>query len=158
MSILDDENILIENVNRSCNLIKQLEEVLEEFSITSTMDVTSSEKCEEFFNKLSLLKIDGYEWNRFFDRFIFHNKETVVFVIFFEKILQDYTSYYFNRKYKINLKIDMYNHDLSEELSSNLISLFDLNNNQIWEITSNFDYRADYIDPDPYTSYKYVKK
>lgn len=162
MSILDDDNILIEKVKESCDLIKPLEEILEEFSITSTINVTSSEKCKEFFNKLSHLKIDGYEWVIYFDRFILYNTETVStnFVIFFEKILQNYTSHSNReyREYKINLKIAMYNHDLSEELSSNLISLFDLNNNQIWKITSNFDYRADYIDPDPYTSYKYVKK
>ena len=162
MSLLDDENILIEKVKESCDLIKPLEEVLEEYSITSNINtnVASSEKWEDFCNKLSCLKIDGYEWARYFDRVILYNTETVstVFVIYFEKVLQDYTSYYFNRKYKINLKIAIYNHDLSEELLSNLISLFDLNNNQMWEITDNFDYRADYLDPDPYTLYKYIKK
>ena len=159
MSLLDEENILIEQVKESCDFIKQLEEILEEFSITSTINVASSEKCEEFFNKLSCLKIDDYEWAIYFDRFVLYNTETAStnFVIYFEKILQDYTSYYFNRKYKINLKIAMYNHDLPEELLSNLITLFDLNNNQIWKITDNFDYRGDYIDPDPYTTYKYIK-
>lgn len=159
MSLLDDENILIEQVKESCDLIKHLGEILEEFSITSTINVANSKKCEDFFNKLSHLKIDGYEWTIYFDRFILYNTETVTtnFVIYFEKILQDYTSHYFNRKYKINLKIAMYYHGLSEELSSNLISLFNLNNNQIWEITSQFDYHADYLDPDPYTSYKYIK-
>ena len=158
-SILDDENILIENVSDSCNLVKPLEEILEEFSITSTINVANSKKCKEFFNKLSHLKIDGYKWVIYFDRFVLYNTETVStnFVIYFEKILQDYTGHYLNRKYKINLRIAMYYHNLSEELSSNLISLFNLNNNQIWKITNNFDYRADYLDPDPYTSYKYIK-
>ena len=156
MSILDDENILIEKVKESCNLIKQLEEILEEFSITSTINVVSSEKCEEFFNKLSHLKIGSYEWVRYFDRFGLYNPETVstVFGIYFEKVLQDYTSYYFNRKYKINLKLVIYNYDLSEEHLSNLISLFDLNNDQIWEAERDFNYHPDY----PYTKYKYVKK
>jgi hypothetical protein len=151
MSLLDDENILIEKVNESCDLNKLLEEILGEFSIASTI-IANSEKCEKFVSKLSLLKVGGYEWISFFDRFILFNKETVssVFIISFDKILQDYTSYYFNRKYKIDLKITVYNHDLSEELLGDLISLFDLNNNQIWEITN-----AGYIDP--YTTYKYVK-
>jgi hypothetical protein len=55
MSLLDDENILIEKVKESCNLIKPLEEILEEFSITSTINVASSEKCEEFDNFFSKL-------------------------------------------------------------------------------------------------------
>lgn len=157
MSLLDDENILIEQVKESCDLIKPLEEILEEFSITSTIDIASSEKCEEFFNKLSLLKIDGYEWLRYSDRFILYNTETVssVFIICFNKILQDYNSYYFNRKYKINLEITVYNHDLSGEGLINLISLFNLNNNKIWEVVNNFNPRKDYIDP--YTTYKYIK-
>ena len=153
MSLLDDENILIENVKESCDLIKPLEEILEEFSITSTINTATSEKCEEFFNNLSRLKIDGYEWIRYFDRFVLYNKETVstVFVVYFEKILQDYTGYV-NREYKINLKITVYNHDSSKELLSNLISLFDLNNNEIWDVGRNFNYHTD-----PYTTYKYIK-
>ena len=155
MSLLDDEDILIEKVGESCNLVKPLEEILEEFSITNTINITKTEKCEEFINNLFCIDIDGYEWIYYFDRFILYNKESVstVFVIFFEKVLQNYTN-----NFKINLKIFVYNHDLSEELSSNLRSLFDLNNNQIWESENNFDYRTDRIDPiDPYTTYKYVK-
>lgn len=157
MSLLDDENILMEDIKESCNFIKPLEEILEEFSITSTIDATRSEKCGEFFNKLSLLKIDGYAWLKYSDRFILYNTETVssVFIIYFNKILQDYNSYYFNREYKIDLEITVYNHDLSGECSSNLISLFDLNNDQIWEVVNNFNPREDYIDP--YTTYKYIK-
>ena len=158
MSILDDENILIENVRESCGLIKPLEEILEEFSITNTINTANSEKCEKFFNKLSRLKIDNCEWYRYFDRFILYNKEIgyAVFVILFEKVLQDYTGDYtgdyFNREYKINLKITAYNHLLSEEHLSNFISLFDLNNDQMWEAKRNFNYHPDY----PYTTYKYV--
>jgi hypothetical protein len=156
MSLLDDENILMENIKESCNFIKPLEEILEEFKITNTIDTIRSEKCGEFFNKLSLLKIDGYEWLRYFDRFILYNIETVstVFVISFNKILQDYTGY-FNCNYKINLEITKYNHDFSGECSIDLISLFDLNNNRIWEVINNFNPREDYIDP--YTTYKYIK-
>ena len=159
MSLLDDENILIENVKESCDFIKPLEEILEEFSITSTINTATSEKCEEFFNDIRCIDVGNYEWSRYFDRFVLCNKETraTVFVIdfnFFEKVPQNYISY-FNYDYKINLKITVYNHDLSGECISDLISLFDLNNNQIWEITSNFDHHTDYIDP--YTEYKYIK-
>ena len=158
MSLLDDENILIENVKESCDLIKPLEKMLEEFSIINTINTAASEKCEEFFNNIRCIDVGSYEWLKFFDRFILYNKEAVsvsaVFVIFFEKAPQFYTGY-FNSQ--INLKIAVYNHDLSEELLNNLISLFDLNNNQIWKITNNFDYNVDYIDPVPYTTYKYIK-
>lgn len=156
MSVLDDENILIENVKESCDLIKPLEEILEEFSITSTINVTNSEKCEEFINNICRIAVGSYEWLRYFDRFVLYNKETVstVFVIFFEKIPSFHTDY-FNSQYKINLKISVYNHDLSGECLSDLISLFNLNNNQIWEVSNNFDHHADYVDP--YTTYKYIK-
>lgn len=158
MSLLDDENILIENIKESCDFVKPLEEILEEFKITSTIDITKSEKCDEFLNNISSIDIGGcYAWLKYFDRFILYNTETVssVFIIYFDKILQDYNSYYFNREYKINLEITVYNHDLSGECTSNLISLFDLNNNQIWEVVNNFNPREDYIDP--YTTYKYIK-
>ena len=151
MSLLDDENILIENVKESCDLIKPLEEILEEFSITSTINVTNSEKCEEFINNIRRIAVGSYAWLRYFDRFVLYNTETVstVFVIYFEKIPQFNTIYIQD---KINLKISVYNHDLSGECLSDLISLFDLNNNQIWETTRNFNYHID-----PYTTYKYVK-
>ena len=155
MSLLDDENILIEQVKESCDLIKPLEEILEEFSIINTINIAKSEKCEEFINILRSIDIDGYEWIHYFDRFILYNTETVstVFVILFEKVPRDYTGY-FNCNCKINLEISIYNHDtgLSEGLLNNLISLFYLNNNQIWGVTNHFDYHTD-----RYTIYKYIK-
>ena len=154
MSLLDDENILIENIKESCDFIKPLEEILEEFSITSTINVTNSEKCEEFINNIRRIDVGNYGWLMYHDRFILYNKEnaSTVFVIFFENIPQFNTSYF---QYKINLKITVYNHDLSGECLSDLISLFDLNNNQIWKVSNNFDHHADYIDP--YKTYKYIK-
>ena len=152
-SILDDENILIENVGDSCNLVKPLEEMLERFNITNTINILKSEKCEEIFNKLSCLNIDGYEWLRYFDMIVLYNKEaaSTVFVIFFEKAPQ-YCTGNFYCEHKIRLNICIHDYDLTEELSSNLRSLFDLNNNQIWEIASNFDH------PYPPITYKYIKK
>lgn len=127
MSILDDEDILIEKARESTDLSIILDSVLGDYKITGSIFTKSGE------NLFKILPcFDEYEWMRYSNRLIMcHiNTRRTILVIDFDKILQYYSSKY---EYEYMTRVIIYTDYCTFSIHDHFKSLFKLDDKLMWE-------------------------
>jgi hypothetical protein len=125
MSILDDENILIEKTRESADLSVMLDSLLGDYKITGSIFTKSGEDL------FKILPCSGeYEWMRYSDRFamVHINTRSVVLAIVFDKILQYYSS-----KYEYMAKVIIYSDYCTFSIHDYFKSLFKFDDELMWK-------------------------
>jgi hypothetical protein len=128
MSILDDENILIEKTRETMDPSVMLDAVLGDYKITGSLFTKSGE------NLLKILPcFHEYEWLRYGSRLamchIFSRR--VVLAINFDKILQEYSS--FKYEYENKVRVTIYSVYCTFNIHDFFKSFFKLSDNSMWE-------------------------
>ena len=127
MSILDDENILIEKTRETMYPSIMLDAVLSDYKITGSLFTKSG---ENLFKILPCL--DEYEWLRCGNRLIMcHiNTRRFVLVIDFNKMLQYYS---LKCEYEYTVRVIIYSEYCTFIIHDFLNSFFKLRDKSMWE-------------------------
>jgi hypothetical protein len=131
MSLLDDENILIEKTRESVDFSLMLDSVFGDYKITDSIYTKSG---NDLFNSLPCF--EEYEWMRYSDRFAMVHISTrrVVLAIDFDKILQYYSPTY---EYEYMLRVIIYTDYCTFSIHDYFKSLFKLDDKVMWECIHN---------------------
>ena len=124
MSILDDEDILIEKTRELADLYIMLDSVLGDYKITGSIFTKSGE------NLFKILPcFDEYEWIRHSNRLIMcHiNTRRPILAIDFDKILQ-----YYSLKYEYIVRVIIYSDYCTFNIHDYFKSLFKFNDESMW--------------------------
>lgn len=125
MSILDDEDILIEKARESTNLSIILDSVFGDYKITGSIFTKSGE------NLFKILPcFDEYEWIRHSNRLTMcHiNTRRTILAIDFGKIL-----HYYSSKYEYTVRVIVYTDYCTFSIHDYFKSLFKLDDESMWE-------------------------
>ena len=125
MSILDDENILIEKTREAVGPSIMLDAVLSDYKITGSIFTKSGE------NLFKILPcFEEYEWTRYSNRFtmVHINTRRVVLAIDFDKILQYYSS-----NYEYTVRVIIYTDYCTFNIHDFFESFFKLNDKLMWK-------------------------
>ena len=127
MSILDDENILIEKTKDTTDFSVMLDSVIGDYKITGSIFTKSG---EDLFKTLPCF--GEYEWVRYGDRFTMYHTTTrrVIVDIMFYKILQYYSLKY---EYKYMVQLVIYSNYCTFDIYDYFKSLFKLDDELMWE-------------------------
>lgn len=125
MSLLDDENILIEKTRETADLLVMLDSVLGDYKITGSIFTKSG---EDLFKILPCF--GEYEWMRYSNRLTMCHTTTrrVVLAIDFDKILQYYSS-----EYEYKVRIIIYSDYCTFNIHDFFESSFKLDDELMWE-------------------------
>lgn len=125
MSLLDDENILIEKSRESVDLLIMLDSVFGDYKITDSIFTKSG---EDLFKTLPCF--EEYEWMRYSDRFSLVNINTrrVVLAIDFDKVFQGYSS-----GYEYMVRVIIYSDYCTFNIHDYFKTLFKLDDKLTWE-------------------------
>lgn len=127
MSLLDDENILIEKTRESADLPLMLDSVFGDYKITDSIYTKSG---EDLFTTLPCF--EEYEWMRYSDRFalVHINTRRVILAIDFDKVLQYYSSLY---EYEYMVRVIIYYDYCTFDIHDYFKTLFKLDDESMWE-------------------------
>ena len=127
MSLLDDENILIEKTRESADLSVMLDLVFGDYKITDSIFTKSG---EDLFNTLPCF--GEYEWVRYSNRFsmVHINTRRVVLSIDYDKILQYYSLKY---EYEYMVRVIIYSDYCTFNIHDYFKSLFKLDDELMWK-------------------------
>ena len=127
MSLLDDENILIEKTRESADLSVMLDSVLSDYKITGSIFTKSG---EDLFKTLPCF--EEYEWIRYSNRLTMCHTTTrrAVLVIDFDKILQYYSLKY---EYEYMARVIIYTDYCTFNIRDFFESSFKLNDELMWK-------------------------
>jgi hypothetical protein len=125
MSLLDDENILIEKTRESAELFVMLDSAFGDYKITGSIFTKSG---EYLFKTLPCF--EEYEWMRYSNRFamVHINTRRSVLAIDFDKILQ-----YCSSKYEYMVRVIIYSDYCTFSIHDYFKSLFKLDDELIWK-------------------------
>lgn len=125
MSILDDENILIEKTRESADLTVVLDSVFGDYKITDSIFTKSGNDLFEI-----LPCFGEYEWVRYSNRLAMThiNTRRVVLAISFDRILQYYSS-----EYEYKVRIIIYSDYCTFNIHDFFESSFKLDDELMWE-------------------------
>ena len=127
MSLLDDENILIENIKDSANLPKVLDDMYKLYRQYNKIDFA---EMREFIDKLPVF--DGIEW--------YITSLTSISLCYKNNILSSYCSLKFFNKFVdgrilpyVFIEFPIFYQDTrGREIQNNIKMLFNLHNNPLW--------------------------